>query len=103
MTGGVCVCDGGVSRWARTVKRCPVCKGRHRGLKRLAFSGYGSDGVCGGCGTWYFDGAGRRPGKQEGERNRELVRNKWPRAATPREWRGIVRRTLEEALSDGTS
>lgn len=82
------ICGGGT--WGRGLFCCPVCKARRRGLFRLVFGGYGSDHLCGGCGTRWSDGEVTRPSKREAERNRALVRAEWPNAPAWRDMREAI-------------
>lgn len=88
---GVHVC-GGACEWGRGVFRCPFCAGRRRGIMALVFGGYGSEGVCGGCGSRFHDGEGRFEGNHaRAEAQRARVRVLW-RVARP--WRVILRESL---------
>jgi hypothetical protein len=87
MTGAIC----GGGEWGRGVFYCPVCGGRRRGLDRLVFGGYGSDHVCGGCGTWWSAGEIARSTKQQAKRSKELVKAQWPKS---RDWRTVSREAL---------
>ena len=73
--GGPGTCGGGEWRPIRTY--CPWCMEERDGIQRIVFGGYGSDAVCGWCGTWYCDGEAdlskRIPAVRRDE-NRELVR-----------------------------
>lgn len=50
---------GGVQEWGRGIFACPFCMERRRGLLALVFDGYGSNAICGGCGSRFYDGEGR--------------------------------------------
>jgi hypothetical protein len=89
------LCGGG-GRWYRLVRHCPVCKRKRRTLTRIVYSGYGSDGVCGGCGSWFSDGTQAWTNVAIRTKNREMVAREWPTAGKRAEMAEEFRRMLEE-------
>jgi hypothetical protein len=68
------ICGGGVL-WAPYTFGCLWCAEPREGIGREVFSGYGSDMICGWCGTWYQDLEMRSwdMPERERDRNREKV------------------------------
>lgn len=84
---------GGSGEWGRGLFKCPFCLERRRGLMALVYGGYGSNAVCGGCGSRFSDGEGRFESNHErAEEGRAFVRETWKRA---RPWRAITREVYE--------
>jgi len=69
--GVVHICGGG--EWRLADVQCPFCDDAVPGIAREVFGGYGSDRVCGFCGTWIMDGEYGRISQSERRANIEMV------------------------------
>jgi hypothetical protein len=72
---GGAICNGSPGRWKKIKTHCPWCDGKRTAIVRELFSGYGSHGICGWCGSEYQDGDlwPREMSEDRRDRNRDLV------------------------------